>query len=258
MGAALIAGLLTATAVQAQVPRCTKDMSRAGSICMDVYEASVWSIPASATSLLKKVQKGRATAADLLHGAATQLGVAGDDYAPCTDNGQTSCGDIYAVSIAGVTPSAFITWFQAQRACANSQKRLPRNGEWQQAVAGSPDPGGDNGTTDCNTSSAFAAVNTGARRGCVSTFGNFDMVGNVYEFVEDWMPLSTAYPSWGDFSNDVQCFAGASTTSGNTPGPGVLIRGGFFFYGSAAGAFAISGLARPTMSTYTVGFRCAR
>jgi hypothetical protein len=32
---------------------------------------------------------------------ATQLGTAGDDYAPCTDNGQNCANDIYAVSLAG-------------------------------------------------------------------------------------------------------------------------------------------------------------
>ena len=56
----------------------------------------------------------------------------------------------------GVPPSGEVTWFQAQAACKNSRKRLPSNAEWQAAVAGTPDPGPDNGTTDCNTSSTFA------------------------------------------------------------------------------------------------------
>ena len=67
------------------------------------------------------------------------------DYAPCADNGQNCADDIFAVSLAGVTPSARITWFQAQAACANAGKRLPTNAEWQVAVAGTPDPGPDNG-----------------------------------------------------------------------------------------------------------------
>jgi hypothetical protein len=44
------------------------------------------------------------------------------------------------------------------------------------AVAGTPDPGEDNGTTDCNTASAFSAVATGSRAACVSAQGMFDMV----------------------------------------------------------------------------------
>src|SRR5437899_105283 len=71
-------------------------------------------------SLVKRIQLGRATAADLMAGGATQLGTASDDYAPCTDNGQNCANDIYAVSLPSVLPSAFITWFQAQEACANS------------------------------------------------------------------------------------------------------------------------------------------
>jgi formylglycine-generating enzyme required for sulfatase activity len=82
-------------------------------------------------------------------------------------------------------PSANMTWFQAQSACKNARKRLPSNGEWQAAVAGTQDPGPDNGTTDCKTD-VGAAVPTGSRSGCVSEDGAFDMVGNLWEWVADW------------------------------------------------------------------------
>lgn len=259
--AAIAVGMLISPA-WAQVPKCAVDMTRPGSFCVDVYEASVWRIPAtnpggkSNASLVKKVQKGKATAADLAAGGATQLGIGvTDDYTPCTNNGQTSCGDVYAVSIAGVPPSANVTWFQAQQACANSQKRLPRSGEWQQAVAGTPDPGPDNGTTDCNTASAGVPVSTGSRSACVSRFGNFDMVGNVSEWVEDWVPLSTACPGWGPFSGDFMCLSGASTT---VTVPGALRRGGSFDVGTIAGPLAVGGNGGPDNSDNAVGFRCAR
>ena len=106
---------------------CPSDMVSVGGFCIDKYEASVWDSPTG----------------------TTQYGVGVDDY-PCSDNGQ-NCTNIYARSVAGVLPSAWITWFQAQQACHNVGKRLPTNAEWQQAVAGTPDPGPDNGTTDCNT-----------------------------------------------------------------------------------------------------------
>lgn len=253
--AAIAVGMLISPA-WAQVPKCAADMTRPGSFCVDRYEASVWSIPSTATRLIKKVQKGKATAADLTAGGATQLGIGfTDDYAPCTDNGQTTCGDVYAVSIAGVLPSANVTWFQAQQACANSQKRLPRSGEWQQAVAGTPDPGPDNGTTDCNTASVFGAVSTGSRSACVSRFGNFDMVGNVYEWVEDWVPRSTGCPGWGGFSGDFMCLSGASTTA---LGPGALLRGGGFVNGTSAGPLSVDGNGEPPRSGGFIGFRCAR
>jgi hypothetical protein len=99
---------------------------------MDKYEASVWRVPNATTTnlgLVKKIQKGRATASDLAAGGATPLGTASDDYAPCDDNGQNCADDIYAVSLPGVTPAASITWLQAQAACENSRKRLPSNAE---------------------------------------------------------------------------------------------------------------------------------
>ena len=140
----------------ASVKQCGDDAVVAGTVCMDKYEASVWRVPNPTTtnaSLVKKIQQGKATLADLTGGGATQFGTASDDYAPCADNGQNCANDIYAVSLPGVTPSAYITWFQAQEACANARKRLPTNAEWQVAVNGTPDPGPDNGTTDCNTAS---------------------------------------------------------------------------------------------------------
>jgi formylglycine-generating enzyme required for sulfatase activity len=59
-------------------------------------------------------------------------------------------------------------------------------------VAGTPDPGPDDGTTDCNTASVFTAVATGSRSSCESSDGAFDMVGNLFEWVADWVPRSTA------------------------------------------------------------------
>src|SRR5712691_11542219 len=114
---------------------------------------------------------------------AIQHGATGDDYGsgcPPTGNG---CVNFYAVSIPGVTPSGFITWFQAAAAARNSGKRLPTNAEWQAAALGTSDG------APCNVSSGSVAV-TGTA-GCVSDVGAFDMVGNLSEWVADWVPRST-------------------------------------------------------------------
>jgi formylglycine-generating enzyme required for sulfatase activity len=227
---------------------------------MDKYEASVWRVANPTTtnrSLVAKIQQGNATLDDLARGG-TLLGVdATDNYAPCADSGQNCTDDIYAVSVAGVLPSANITWFQAQAACENARKRLPSNAEWQAAVAGTPDPGPDNGTTDCNTNSAFAAVGTGSRSNCKSSDGALDMVGNLYEWVADWVPRSTACGGWSASvspTGDFQCLAGADTTGE----PGALARGGGFGGGTAAGPLAINGGNGPSVSNGVLGFRCAR
>ena len=211
-------------------PGRTDKMVRVGSICIDQYEASVW---------------------DALVGG-NQLTTYAEIRALCPDDGQDCHGKIFARSVAGVEPARFITWFQAQQALANSGKRLPTNAEWQMADSGTPDHPGP-----CNTDSDDIR-NTGANPGCVSDWGAFDMVGNVWEWVADWVPDSTHCPGWadqGDFSSDdVMCLAGASTTSG----PSALVRGGGIS-GASAGPFAVTGEgAWPSYSFAGLGFRGAR
>src|SRR5206468_1262216 len=102
---------------------------------------------------------------------------------------------VYAVSIPGVHPSACITWFQAAQACRLSGKRLLTGLEWQRAAAGTPDPGTDNGTSDCNISTG-KLLNTGSRAGCKSSWGAFDMVGNAEEWVADWADAALGCTDW--------------------------------------------------------------
>jgi len=242
------------------VRRCAPDAIVAGSVCLDRYEASVWRVPNPTTtnrSLIRKIQLGMVTRANLIAGGATWLGATANDYAPCTRNGQTCANDIYAVSLPSEMPSPNITWFQAQEACANAGKRLPTNSEWQMGANGTPDAGPDNGTTDCNTASAGTPTLTGTRAGCVSGRGAFDMVGNLAEWVADWVPVSTDCPSWGSFSNDDMCLSGASETA---TGPAALIRGGAFtdLSGALAGPLAVRGTVLAFRATNIVGFRCAR
>jgi hypothetical protein len=241
--------------------KCPADAVVSGAGCMDKFEASVWRLPNPTTTnraLVARIQEGKATAADLTAGGATQLGTGhNDNYAPCADSGQNCIDDIFAVSLAGVQPSANITWFQAQAACESAGKRLPSNAEWQAAVAGTPDPGPDDGKTDCNTASAFNAIPAGSRSGCQSARGAFDMVGNLDEWVADWVPRSTGCGTWGTGvspTGDDQCMAGAETTGE----PGALLRGGSFVSGSLAGPLAVLGSAPPSLPSVTIGFRCAR
>jgi formylglycine-generating enzyme required for sulfatase activity len=243
----------------APMKRCAPDAVVVGTLCLDRYEASVWRVAnptATNAGLVRKIQQGVATRADLVEGGATQLGTAGDDYAPCTNNGQNCANDVYAVSLPLEIPSADITWLQAQEACANAGKRLPTSAEWQLGASGTPDPGPDNATTDCNTANV-GVVPSGARSRCLSARGAFDMVGNLAEWVADWVPASTECPSWAGFSNDDMCLAGASTTRN---GPAALVRGGAFaaLGGAIAGPLAVRGTVPVFRSTDIVGFRCAR
>ena len=227
-------------------------MVRVGPVCVDKYEASVWSTADGSMS-------------------GTQYGDGSDNYpGGCSDNanGCTGADTIYARSEAGVNPSTNITWFQAQQACAASGKRLITNAEWQMAVAGTPDPtvAGDNGTTECATTTAKGT--TGARSGCTSNFGVNDMIGNVWEMVADWVQGSGAAESSGvegaNYGGDV--IAGvnpaASQAGQSLNMPGVIWRGGRAGLTAGnetkAGAFAIAASNAPSVDDPDLGFRCAR
>jgi hypothetical protein len=246
--------MLAGVAANEDPTLCPRDAVRSGTICIDTYEASVWQISAGNTAVIAKIKNGTVTLAEL-NTAGFQRGAASDDYGVgCPDTGN-GCKDFYAVSISGVTPSAFLTKFQAGAAARNSGKRLPTSQEWQDAALGTPDTGGaDNGTTNCNIDSIVAVAATGSRSGCVSDVGAFDMVGNLWEWVADWVPLSTVCPGWGGFSDDRMCLAGADAAAG----PGALIRGGDFDNGAGAGVFAVYGALVPWDADNLVGFRAAR
>ena len=260
--AAAFVGLATPAGAQGAkaLTKCAPDAVVAGTVCMDRHEASVWRVPGPTTgnkSLAKKIRAGKATLADLSKGGATQLGVLSDDFAPCANSGQNCVDDIYAVSLAGVVPSAHVTWFQAKAACANAGKRLPSSAEWQDAVVGTPDPGPDDGVADCN-SFGFARTTTGARSGCVSSRGAFDMIGNLKEWVSDWVPKSNGCDFWSagvSPTGDRQCMIGVTTAGGD---PGALLRGGSSNDGSPAGPLTVEATGPPSASLDNIGFRCAR
>jgi formylglycine-generating enzyme required for sulfatase activity len=80
------------------------------------------------------------------------------------------------------------------------------------------------------------------------------MVGNLWEWVADWTPLSTACVTSLFGTSDSNCLVGASTTAG----PGALIRGGSFGVDTYAGVFAVLGGSTPSLASSSLGFRAAR
>lgn len=239
--------LLLFFSVKPTFAACPVNMVKAGPVCVDKYEASVWSQPPTK----RGVPRG------------TEYGVSGADY-PCSPNGNdcSSTHKIYAVSAPGVLPSGFITWFQAQQACANVGKRLLTNAEWQLAVAGTPDD------YSCNISSGLVgvvSVPTGSLPKCVSNWGVFDMVGNVVEWVADWWqpPTGTGDLLTGQrlpalYGTDSIYGANGALTNGSPPIPGTtgdiidkfpaaIQRGGSSFGSEEDGVFMFIGSISPRL-----------
>jgi formylglycine-generating enzyme required for sulfatase activity len=238
--------------------KCPPNMVRVGSICIDKYESSAWSNPPDKNGNPQGVQ----------------FGLNDDDY-PCSDNGndcfKNMPGKIFAVSAPGVLPSTWITWFQAQQACANVGKRLMTNAEWQLAAAGTPDTGGaDDGINTCNTDPWITGEKTpsGSRKDCISNWAIVDMVGNVWEWVADWMQDNQDHDGGHVSREYIDNLYGGDEVIGVDEAnpeedrfPAALTRGGDYGSiggGNYAGVFAMLASESPSNSWKTMGFRCAQ
>jgi hypothetical protein len=241
---------------------CPDDSVRSGTVCIDKYEASMWYVRPEEKSLIGKIQGGKATLADLTAAGAVQVGIADGDFqgTGCASPIGNGCVNVYAVSIPGVMPASWASWFQAAAAARNSLKRLPTNQEWQVAAFGTPDP--NSGASPCNVNSAGPAL-TGSAPGCVSDVAAFDMAGNVAEMVADWGDQANdCVINKTSFGADRSCVGGA----GNLNPPGTTrniasnyVRGGDWDDGFEAGPLAIAVNTPAGLIGFNQrGFRCVR
>ncbi len=233
---------------------CPSDSVLVGNVCVDKYEASVWSNAAG----------------------GTQYGASSDDY-PCNDNGQNcaSTNKIYARSETGRTPSANLTWFQASAACRNSGKRLLTSAEWTEAANGTPDPGATGTAPNCNVSGS-GPTTTGAGTSCLSAAGAENMIGSLWEWVAEWGTAGagasnamatmvqvdgtgTGYNDdgqWNVGGNSYTNYAApAGWIAGQVP---AVVRGGGWGDGAAAGVFTFAADDAPSVWSGSIGFRCGR
>jgi len=275
------AGLQSQVAALTAVPA---GMVPVGDFYVDKYEASVWVRKDGAAvdcgALQTAVAAGNWSVTYSLYGNNS------DDYSQTSnawdpvllDTGYFT-NKAYACSIKGVTPSRYLTWFQAQAACTAAGKHLVTNGEWQAAVAGTVDPGSNDGTanTKCNTAgsgSGYRATGLAGSvkadaSGCVSAWGVEDAIGNLWEWVDLWgqagpvgvgfgQNQAAAWPSGyaGDKTWNVNGTAhdGSAYTLGI---PAAGIRGGYWNNGTDAGAFALYLNYGPSYWFKGIGFRCA-
>ena len=169
-------------------------------------------------------------------------------------------------------PMNCITWFEAEAFCTWDGGRLPTEAEWQYASAGGTegrtypwgttvpsadallavygcyygngDAGGDAGCANVTNIAAVGSVSAGNGK-----WGQADMAGNVFEWVQDW--YATPYPA-------ADCKDCANLTpSGSIPSR--VYRGGGFIGKDAANLQASSRFYDPPVNRNGLfGARCAR
>jgi len=224
----------------AVTPACAPDSARVGDLCVDRYEASLWSIPPARSDLIRRVREGKAMLADLKAGGAKQLGCTSAPFRlsaiPETFPVYGNYGaPAYAASVAGVLPTTCISVYQAAVACQAAGKRLLTDSEWLAAAKGTPHSGSDDGAKDCNTGSpgkpARGPTRTGARGSCRSAAGLIDAVGNVWEWTTE--------------------------APGSIDPAKASVHGGAWETGPRAN-LSLSGRHGPLDQIAVLGFRCAR
>lgn len=86
-----------------------------------------------------------------------------------------------------VIPQGNVSYKEAQELCKKKGKRLCTQDEWQWACSGlegyTYPYGWNRDDNKCNTESTVAVERSGSRHNCVSKFGGYDMVGNIFEWV---------------------------------------------------------------------------
>ncbi len=169
----------------------------------------------------------------------------------------------FAVSVENVRPWNYVSQPQAQRMCAAGGKRLPSNEEWYHIALGT-------NAEDCIINSQ--TVEPSGITECKSSIGAYDVVGNVWEWVDETVVNKTfdgrELPSEG-YVTSVDA-KGVAITSGEnsddlygkdyfwSKDEGVfgMIRGGFYGSNQDAGLYTINASVPTSFATQGVGFRC--
>lgn len=187
-------------------------------------------------------------------------------YAACVDAGVCSPpqasrsatrSDYYGNEQYADFPVIHITWEMAKVFCENWRgARLPTEAEWEAAARGTNGekyPWGDN--IDCNYSNfndwgrfcVGDTIHVGSYELGKSTYGVYDLAGNVAEWVSDWYDEDYYWGLPHDFFNP----------TGPSTGLDRVIRGGSW----ADSAYAVRSANRnwrdPEEASQEIGFRCA-
>ena len=172
-------------------------------------------------------------------------------------------------SVKDMPPWRFVSLAQAQRACASAGKRLLSNEEWYRASLGT-----ESATEACHLK-GDQSPRTTTESACISQVGAYDMVGNVWEWVDEQVESgnydSRALPDEGYVTSvDAHGIPLASQT--DTPDPlygedymwisreGVrgMVRGGYYGSGTDGGLYTLNASVDLGFGSAGIGFRCGK
>lgn len=181
------------------------------------------------------------------------------------------------ISKEGNNPWRNISQSQAIVACAKAGKRLPSSEEWYLASLGTPDQQNNWQENDCHVNKNWSNQPgvTGSGKNCVSSFGVYDMIGNVWEWVKaeirDGKLDGVAMPEAGYvyavdiYGNPIETQINSGNTNFNndylwlkTTGVRGMARGGYWDNKEEAGVYSMYLVSPPEFTGTGIGFRCAK
>lgn len=174
----------------------------------------------------------------------------------------------------GARPWTNVPAHQAAELCSRVGKRLPTNDEWYRAALGTPDAFGVDAPCVLGRRGIERAEGTGSSQSCRSFAGAYDMIGNVWEWIDadvrggvydgvelpdpgyvsgvdaDGVPIATAEAGDAAYGEDYLFVEKEGVRS--------MFRGGFWSLEEKGGIYAVNATVPGSFTGVAVGFRCVK